>query len=94
MEKYSDKIITFLPSSEIEPSAMEQIKNFSRTEARKRFTMEDMDRDMKGISYKRSSEFIDELPGAYKNIDAVIENSKELVNVVHTLHQVLNVKGN
>jgi len=69
-------------------------RRFSRTEARKRFTIEDMDKDMKGISYKRSEEFIDELPGAYKNIDQVMANSSELVKIVHTLRQIINIKGN
>jgi len=68
-------------------------RNFSRNEARKRFTMEDMDRDMAGIAYRRDEKFIDELPGAYKNIDTVMENSKELVTIKHVLRQVLNVKG-
>lgn len=69
-------------------------RRFSRTEARKQFTMEDMDKAMEGISYSRSKEFIDELPGAYKDIDMVMENSKELVSIVHTLRQIINIKGN
>lgn len=36
---------------------------------------------------------LDELPGAYKNIDEVMEHSKELVKVEHTLRQIVNVKG-
>src|SRR3990167_3442076 len=68
-------------------------RRFSRTEARKRFTMEGFDRDMKGIEVKRSEEFIDELPGAYKDIDEVMENSKELVRIDYVLKQILNVKG-
>lgn len=68
-------------------------RNFSRNEARKRFTMEDMDRDMKGITFRRDEKFIDELPGAYKDIDVVMENSKELVKVNHVLKQILNLKG-
>lgn len=69
-------------------------RRFSRTEARKRFTMEDMDTAMQGISYRRTDEFLDEIPGAYKDIDDVIENSKELVKIEHVLRQVINVKGN
>lgn len=68
-------------------------RNFSRNEARKRFTMEDFDRDMKGIVCRRDEKFIDELPGAYKDIDVVMENSKDLVKVSHVLRQVLNLKG-
>lgn len=69
-------------------------RRFSRTEARKRFTMDDMDAAMKGISYRRTDEFLDEIPGAYKDIDDVIENSRELVKIEHVLRQVINVKGN
>lgn len=68
-------------------------RRFSRTEARRRFTMEDFDKAMVGISHRRSVELIDELPGAYKDIDEVMENSKELVKIEHTLRQVMNVKG-
>lgn len=68
-------------------------RNFSRSEARKRFTNEDLKIAMKGIEYKDSEAFIDEIPGAYKSIDQVMEDSKDLVNVEHTLKQILNVKG-
>lgn len=68
-------------------------RRFSRNEAFKRFTMDDFDTAMQGIEVKRSDKFLDELPGAYKDIDDVMENSKELVDVVHVLKQVVNVKG-
>lgn len=68
-------------------------RRFSRNEAFKRFTMDDFDTAMKGIEVKRSDKFLDELPGAYKDIDDVMENSRELVDVVHVLKQVVNVKG-
>ena len=55
--------------------------------------MEDFDKAMIGISHRRSKELIDELPEAYKDVDLVMEQSKELVSIVHTLKQVLNVKG-
>ena len=48
---------------------------------------------MKGIECRHSDELIDELPGAYKDIDEVMENAKELVKVEHTLKQIVNVKG-
>src|SRR3990167_2960737 len=54
-------------------------RNFSRGEARRRFTMDDLDKAMEGIEYKRSDAFLDEVPGAYKDIDLVMENAKELV---------------
>ena len=68
-------------------------RRFSRGEARRRFNMVDFDKAMAGIAHRRSESLIDELPGAYKDIDSVIEHSKELVKVEHTLKQVLNVKG-
>ena len=68
-------------------------RRFSRTQARKRFTMDDFDRDMQGIEVRRSKEFIDELPGAYKDIDTVMEQSRDLVEIVHTFRQIVNVKG-
>ena len=68
-------------------------RRFSRGEARRRFTMDDFDRDMQGIEVRRSKEFIDELPGAYKDIDTVMEQSKDLVEIVHTFRQIVNVKG-
>ena len=63
-------------------------------EARRRFTMDDLDKAMEGIEYKRSDAFLDEVPGAYKDIDLVMENAKELVKIKHTFRQIINVKGN
>jgi tRNA-splicing ligase RtcB len=68
-------------------------RRFSRGEARRRFTMEDFEKAMKGIECRHSAKLIDELPMAYKDIDEVMENSKELVKVEHTLCQVVNIKG-
>jgi tRNA-splicing ligase RtcB (3'-phosphate/5'-hydroxy nucleic acid ligase) len=68
-------------------------RRFSRTEARKRFTMEDFDRELAGVEVNRSKAFIDEIPSAYKDIDKVMEYAKPLVTVKHTLKQILNVKG-
>ena len=48
---------------------------------------------MQGIEVRRSEAFLDELPGAYKDIDLVMEQSRDLVEVVHEFRQVLNVKG-
>ena len=69
-------------------------RRFSRSQARKTFTMEDFDRDMQGVVVKRSSAFLDELPGAYKDIDHVMELSSDLVEIVHKFRQIINVKGN
>lgn len=68
-------------------------RNFSRAEARRRFTMADLEKAMEGKEWNRKDAFIDELPGAYKDIDLVMENAKELVKVEHTLTQIINVKG-
>ena len=68
-------------------------RRMSRGGARRAFTMEDFDRDMQGIEVRRSEAFLDELPGAYKDIDLVMEQSRDLVDIVHTFGQILNVKG-
>lgn len=65
----------------------------SRTEARKRFTVEDHKRATAGIECRKDEDVIDETPAAYKSIDAVMEAQKDLVDVVHTLRQVVCVKG-
>lgn len=68
-------------------------RRMSRNEAKKAFKMEDFDKAMVGIEHRRSEILLDELPGAYKNIDEVMENAKELVTIEHTLKQILNCKG-
>ena len=68
-------------------------RRFSRTEARRRFTAADLAERMKGIEYRHGEQWVDEIPDAYKSIDVVIEDSKELVEVVTSLRQVVNVKG-
>jgi tRNA-splicing ligase RtcB (3'-phosphate/5'-hydroxy nucleic acid ligase) len=68
-------------------------RRMSRTKARKQFTLEDLKKAMEGVSARLRPELIDEIPGAYKDIDEVMENSKELVKIEHTLKQIVNVKG-
>ncbi|MFH0410826.1 RtcB family protein [Corynebacterium sp. L4756] len=68
-------------------------RRFSRTEARKRFTVEDLESRMDGIVYRSGKEWIDEIPDAYKDIDQVMEDATQLVEIKHELRQVLNVKG-
>ncbi len=65
----------------------------SRTEAKRRFTLEDHARATEGIECRKDADVIDETPMAYKNIDAVMEAQKDLVEVAHTLRQVVCVKG-
>jgi len=68
-------------------------RRFSRTEARRRFTAADLAERMEGIEYRHGEQWVDEIPDAYKSIDVVMEDSKELVEVVTSLRQVVNVKG-
>lgn len=65
----------------------------SRTAARKRFTLEDHARATEGVECRKDADVIDETPAAYKDIDAVMAAQSDLVEVVHTLKQVLCVKG-
>lgn len=66
---------------------------WGRKAASKQFTMEDMDAQMQGVEYNRSEKFLDEIPSAYKDIDVVMHDADDLVEIVHTLHQIINVKG-
>jgi tRNA-splicing ligase RtcB len=68
-------------------------RRYSRTAARKLFTMNDLETAMSGIEFRHSQELLDEIPAAYKDIDDVIENAKSLIEVKHTLRQFINVKG-
>lgn len=68
-------------------------RNFSRSAARKRFTRKDLDARMTGIAWGHSDAFLDEHPDAYKPIDQVMADAADLVEVRHTLRQIVNVKG-
>ncbi len=68
-------------------------RNYSRAKARKQFTRDDLDKRMAGIAWGRSDAFLDEHPQAYKPIDVVMHDARDLVEVEHTLRQVVNVKG-
>jgi tRNA-splicing ligase RtcB len=68
-------------------------RNFSRTAARKRFSRADLDDRMAGIAWGRSNAFLDEHPDAYKDIDVVMRDAADLVEIRHTLRQIVNVKG-
>ena len=65
----------------------------SRGEAKRRFTVEDHARATAGIECRKDADVIDETPMAYKPIDAVMAAQADLVEVVHTLRQVVCVKG-
>ncbi len=68
-------------------------RKMSRTEAKRRFKREDLIAQTKGVECRKDKGVIDEAPGAYKDIDAVMANQQDLVEVVHTLKQVVCVKG-
>jgi tRNA-splicing ligase RtcB (3'-phosphate/5'-hydroxy nucleic acid ligase) len=65
----------------------------SRAEARRRFSVADHVQATEGIECRKDADVIDETPMAYKPIDAVMEAQKDLVEIVHTLRQVVCVKG-
>jgi tRNA-splicing ligase RtcB len=65
----------------------------SRAEARRRFSVKDHEAATRGVECRKDKDVIDETPGAYKSIDAVMEAQRDLVEVVHTLRQVVCVKG-
>jgi tRNA-splicing ligase RtcB (3'-phosphate/5'-hydroxy nucleic acid ligase) len=65
----------------------------SRTEAKRRFTLDDHARATAGVECRKDADVIDETPAAYKSIDAVMAAQADLVEVRHTLKQVVCVKG-
>lgn len=68
-------------------------RRMSRTQAGKAFNERDLARETEGIVCRKDRGVIDEIPSAYKDIDAVMANQSDLVEAVHTLKQVLCVKG-
>ncbi len=68
-------------------------RKMSRTEAKRRFTLEEHRAATAGVECRKDKDVIDETPAAYKDIDAVMQAQKDLVEVVHTLKQVVCVKG-
>jgi tRNA-splicing ligase RtcB len=68
-------------------------RNYSRSAARKAFTRAQLREAMAGIEYRDTDAFIDEIPQAYKPIDVVMRDAADLVEVRHTLRQIVNVKG-
>jgi tRNA-splicing ligase RtcB len=68
-------------------------RTMSRTKAKKLFTVEDQVRATEGVECRKDAEVIDEIPMAYKDIDAVMLAQNDLVEVVYTLKQVVCVKG-
>ncbi len=65
----------------------------SRSKAKKMFNADDLMKQTDGVECRKDKGVMDEIPGAYKDIDAVMANQSDLVEVVHTLKQVVCVKG-
>ena len=68
-------------------------RRFSRTAARKRFTLGDLEERMAGIEFRARAELLDEHPDAYKDIDTVMREAARLVRPEHVLTQLVSVKG-
>ncbi len=68
-------------------------RNYSRSKARKTFTVSQLREAMRGIEYRDTDAFLDEIPAAYKDINQVMADAEDLVEVRHTLRQIVNVKG-
>jgi len=68
-------------------------RRMSRSEAKRRFDALDLEAQTQGIECRKDKGVVDEIPGAYKDIDVVMQNQSDLVEVVHTLKQVICVKG-
>jgi tRNA-splicing ligase RtcB len=68
-------------------------RRMSRTEAKRRFSREDLARQTEGVECRKDGGVIDEIPAAYKDIDEVMARQSDLVEIVRTLKQVVCVKG-
>jgi tRNA-splicing ligase RtcB len=68
-------------------------RRMSRTQAKKNYTLQDLESQTSGVECRKDGGVLDEIPGAYKNIDEVINNQKDLVKVEYELKQILCVKG-
>jgi len=68
-------------------------RRMSRNAAQKSFSLEDLRIQTEGVICRKDKGVLDEIPGAYKDIDEVMANQSDLVEVVHTLKQIICVKG-
>ncbi|WP_217205894.1 RtcB family protein [Streptomyces sp. AC550_RSS872] len=68
-------------------------RRMSRNAAKRRFTVRDLEEQTRGVECRKDSGVLDEIPGAYKNIDQVMEQQRDLVEVVAKLKQFICVKG-
>ncbi|RCU50918.1 RtcB family protein [Corallincola holothuriorum] len=68
-------------------------RKMSRAKAKQRFSRADLEQQTRGVECRKDKGVIDEIPGAYKDIDQVMAHQSDLVEVVHTLKQLVCVKG-
>ena len=68
-------------------------RKMSRTQAKKQFTVADLVAQTNGVECNKTDAVLDEIPGAYKDIAIVMNNQTDLVEVVHTLKQIMCIKG-
>jgi tRNA-splicing ligase RtcB len=68
-------------------------RRMSRMQAKKQFRVDDLESQTRGVECRKDKGVLDEIPGAYKDIDTVMSHQADLVDVVHTLKQVMCVKG-
>ncbi len=68
-------------------------RRMSRAQAKKQFSTRDLEQQTGGVECRKDQGVLDEIPAAYKDIDQVMADQKDLVEVVHTLKQVICVKG-
>ncbi|MER7672241.1 RtcB family protein [Kitasatospora sp. NPDC096128] len=68
-------------------------RKMSRTAAKKRFTVRDLEEQTRGVECRKDSGVVDEIPGAYKSIEKVMEQQRDLVEIVAQIKQVICIKG-
>jgi tRNA-splicing ligase RtcB len=68
-------------------------RQYSRAAAKRTFNRAELDKAMEGIEWRHSDAFLDEIPAAYKDVDIVMTDAADLVEIKHTLRQIINVKG-
>ena len=68
-------------------------RKMSRTQAKRSFNTQDLNKQTMGVECRKDKNMLDEIPAAYKDIDEVMQNQSDLISVVHTLKQVVCVKG-
>jgi len=68
-------------------------RRFSRKKAKEQFTEQDLADRMQGIEYRPGAQFVDEHPEAYKPIDLVMDDARDLVRIDYRLTQLMNIKG-